>query len=345
MQEYIDKIKEIAYDYHRPLTDENINLWISQFDEEDREFLLSEVVHILDQTYLPEDEAKEILKIFLEGSAEKNNFDNVEDFLDNITFLKCQEVYKSQSILLDYLKDIVLNKYGKTLSINDLSKSYWIYVDDNLSSGGTYYNNIKTKIEEYTKESFFEDNKKIFSWFFYLHDWGYRNVTYRLKQNYNITTQLKFSYIQKITNYTKHINYYNNPKLNCAYIKNYNNQRVINYLDSLPGKLGYDQMYNRDVAFRPDNKPDTESFFSSIDARERYEKIILEKGLDIIDRIEHQGSSTRPLGFTLPSHQTLGLGSHVFTWRNTSNTCPIVYWWESNGWHPLFPVQNRGIGI
>ena len=73
-----------------------------------------------------------------------------------------------------------------------------------------------------------------------------------------------------------------------------------------------------------------------------YEKIILNKGLDIIERISSCSDSTRPLGFTSPSHQTLGLGSHVFTWRNTSNTCPIIYWWESNGWSPLLPVQNRG---
>ena len=31
MQMYIAKIKEIVYDYHRPLTDESILKWINQF--------------------------------------------------------------------------------------------------------------------------------------------------------------------------------------------------------------------------------------------------------------------------------------------------------------------------
>jgi hypothetical protein len=70
---------------------------------------------------------------------------------------------------------------------------------------------------------------------------------------------------------------------------------------------------------------------------------LLKKGIEIINSINNiSAEGLRPLGMTNPSYKTLGTGTHFFTWRNISNTCPLVFWWETNGWHPLFPVKNRG---
>ncbi|WP_289114997.1 hypothetical protein [uncultured Psychrobacter sp.] len=102
-------------------------------------------------------------------------------------------------------------------------------------------------------------------------------------------------------------------------------------------------MRNEKIAFRPSNLPVKEEFYSSSQARDRYENILLKKGIELIYNIENiTVESIRPLGMTNPSNKTLGTGSHFFTWRNISNTCPIVFWWETNGWYPLFPVKNRG---
>ena len=172
---------------------------------------------------------------------------------------------------------------------------------------------------------------------------GFNNSKFSLEQRFpsTIGNRIHPIYINEIENNPR-IHYSNpSPKFNHAYVKDENNPRVHEYLNNLATTRTY-PMTNRAFAFRPNNLPVTETFFTSSEARDRYEKIILNKGLDIIDRIGSCSAPTRPLGFTPPSHQILGLGSHVFTWRNTSNTCPIVYWWESNGWHPLLPVQNRG---
>lgn len=342
MQEYINKIKEIVCDYHRPLTDESILSWINQFDESDREFLLKEVVNILEKTYLSENKAKLIIKYFIEQSSKTYGFSSERTFLENVTFLKCQDDIKSQTILINILRDFSKISYDVEISINNLEKKYWIYLDDNLSTGGTFEKNIDNILQNYDKEIFINNDKKILNWFFYIHDWGYKNKSFILITKYPyLKGNLLFSYIHLIQNNPK-INYYNpSPKFNNAYIKDEGNMRVHNYLNNLALNRNY-SMTNREHAFRPSNLPKLETFFSSAEARDRYEKIILNKGLDIIDRTNNSSNSTRPLGFTSPSHQTLGLGSHVFTWRNTSNTCPIVYWWEGNGWHPLLPVQNRG---
>lgn len=115
------------------------------------------------------------------------------------------------------------------------------------------------------------------------------------------------------------------------------------YLNQLEDKLQYTSMYNSEFAFRKPELPSTENYYSSSENRNRYESIILNKGIELFNQIENLGShAIRPLGMTLPSNKTLGTGSHAFTWRNISNTCPLVFWWETNGWYPLFPVKNRG---
>ncbi|REG78219.1 phosphoribosyltransferase-like protein [Algoriphagus antarcticus] len=102
-------------------------------------------------------------------------------------------------------------------------------------------------------------------------------------------------------------------------------------------------MTNEKFAFRNPEYPLKEEFYSSSENRDRYERILLDKGLKIINSIsELKAKSLRPLGMTPPSYKTLGKGCHFFTWRNISNTCPIIFWWEANGWYPLFPVKNRG---
>lgn len=342
MQIYIDRIKEIVHDYHRPLTDESISSWINQFDENDRVFLLEEVINILEKTYISEEFAERILIEFIDHLLENFFQGNIENLFTNVTFLNRQKRYKSQSILLEKLKRLLFDRYHKEITYNDFSMKYLIYIDDNLSSGSTFTRDIRNLICEIDYNLFVQQDKLIIPFFFYLHDWGYSNSKYSLDSLYaGIRSKIHFISYYQIQNNPRINSFNRTPIFNHAYIKDDQNFRVHMYLDNLVRTRNY-SMKNKEFAFRPNNLPVTETFFTSSEARERYEKIILNKGLDIIDRIVTCSDSTRPLGFTPPSHQTLGLGSHVFTWRNTSNTCPIVYWWESNGWHPLLPVQNRG---
>ena len=62
--------------------------------------------------------------------------------------------------------------------------------------------------------------------------------------------------------------------------------------------------------------------------RNKFEKIILDKGLELLQKVkkEKPDPRKRPLGDTVKSHKTLGTGTLFFTWRNISNTCPIIFW-------------------
>ncbi|REG78218.1 hypothetical protein C8N25_13910 [Algoriphagus antarcticus] len=146
---------------------------------------------------------------------------------------------------------------------------------------------------------------------------------------------MRFDYL--IENQVK----WSNQKLNCLYPVQNQSKFVMDYLNSLtistPGNT---------PAFRNPNQPTKEVFFSNPQNRLTLERIFLEKGIELLGKVKSLSPDPRkrPLGDTVKSHRTFGTGTLFFTWRNVSNTCPLVFWWDVSGhdWIPLFCVKNRG---
>ena len=221
----------------------------------------------------------------------------------------------------------------------------WVYIDDVLSSGKTFKDDILSEINYYGKEKFKNSSIRIIASFFILHSWGVKNTSFAIETSlgFKLGNRLKFYRVSKIYNNPYIQGFYNPaPKFNHVYpIRSKEGEEFLKFIESA-FERNY-EMTNEKFAFRNPEHPIKEEFYSSPEARERYESIILKKGIEIIDSIENlKAQSLRPLGMTPPGYKTLGTGSHFFTWRNISNTCPLVFWWGSNGWYPLFPVKNRG---
>jgi len=342
MEKIVDEIVKFISDYRN---DQGINIdkdhiitWVEQFNKKDRKFLLSELLHILPTSYLSKVDVKDILANLLNRFAENYEKDNVNKFLSKSRFLSCQGKYKSQTVLLKYLSSIVNEKFDTELNYDNPDVKYWIYLDDVIASGGTFQKNIEDKIDDYGAEEIVENDIKIISFFFFLHSWGHANTEYILSKRYGkpLLGNMQFWFHHEIQNDPRINNHNPNPRFNIAYpIKDKIRPHMDEYLEQLSADRNYEN------AYRAPQLPSTENYYSSRNNRIRYENIILDKGIDIYNRIEAPAPPVRPLGFTVPSNKTFGTGSHVFTWRNISNTCPIVYWWEYNDWYPLFPV-NRG---
>ncbi|MCF8308790.1 MAG: hypothetical protein K9I68_07275 [Bacteroidales bacterium] len=354
MDDLIEKIIEIIGNYreednsfyHRlDINKAHVNKWIEQFDEEDREFLLTELLHLLPQSYLSKENTLRILGNEFETLRKDFNYQTVEEFLDETKFLDCQEVGKSQKVFLEFVDEILKDKYN--YSIDDCGTGeikQWLYIDDVLASGGTFREDIMEEIEEFGIEEFKNSKIQIIGSFVILHTWATNNVRFALKNKlgFELNNSLKFYRVAEIDNYP-HINYYNpNPEFNHIYpVESDLGKEILEFIEG-SFERDYD-MRNEKHAFRNPDYPKKEKFFSSPENRIRYENILLKKGYEIMASIENlSAKSLRPLGMTPPSYKTLGAGSHFFTWRNISNTCPIVFWWEVNGWYPLFPVKNRG---
>ncbi len=343
MTELINSIVTKLSDYKNSdgdtITNSRVVDWVNQFNEGDRQFLLEEFSYLLPNSYLSKRNVLVTLGKLVKTLAEKYEFNSEHDFLRCAKFLSCQSEDKSQTVILNMVDELLKEKYGVELSgCGTQDCKYWIYIDDVIASGGTFRRYLLKEIEKFGVENFNKSSIKIVSIFFVLHDWGYSNAKYSIHRSIGIDKdRFECFFVHEIKN-NPNINYYNlNPTFNLVYPIDSNNDKAKQYLNNL------DAEKNENFAFRNPDYPQQENFFSSIDNRNRYEEIILDKGLDIMSRIANlRARGLRPLGITNPTYKTLGTGTHTFTWRNISNTCPLVFWWEANGWTPLFPVANRG---
>jgi hypothetical protein len=353
MQHLAETIVNITQDYHSDLEDgfrintDHVIEWVNQFEEIDREFILSELVHMFNQNiYISREKAKELLINMLEKVSSFYKYSSIDIFLNETAFIHIQPKGKSQDILLSLMNEILENNFGRTLAMcGALGAKNYIYLDDILGTGKTFVNNISEWID---KEKQFDNLKsgkiRFLAYFFCIHTWGANNarISLKMKLAEDLFQNEKKFLIGSTYKIENNVNDYN-PKLNLIYPQKTENIDFDVYLNSLTGFA----RNNRSKAYRPFNLPLEEKFFSSKANRNRLETIFTQKGIDIINSIqdEQKRKNHRPLGKTYPSYHTFGTGTMFFTWRNISNTCPIVLWWDNpaHNWKGLFPLHNRGI--
>ncbi|HBR3844916.1 TPA: hypothetical protein L9Z98_005774, partial [Klebsiella pneumoniae] len=85
--------------------------------------------------------------------------------------------------------------------------------------------------------------------------------------------------------------------------------------------------------------------FENGNDRDRFEKILCEKGFYIISLCNNPAASMKPLGYK--TYRGLGFGGTIFTYRNCPNNTPLVFWWGNpnmEDWNPLskwYPLMMR----
>ena len=121
IQQITDIIKSYReHDIPNQINEQHIEKWVSQFEEADREFILSELLHILPGNFLTRNYVIEKYKSLFDEMTKNFNLESVQEILDHATFLRCQQEHKSQNELLGILDEILFEKYGKR--INDCGK-------------------------------------------------------------------------------------------------------------------------------------------------------------------------------------------------------------------------------
>lgn len=344
MQELSSQIYQIIQDYHcdecNAFEQGRILEWVNQFDENDREFVLQEFLHLLKKgIYVSKVKASILLWDNFNLAAKKLGYGDLKKFVYETHFFNTQAEGKSQTVLFGMLNTIVLEKVGIGLNTDagHPAKNF-IYIDDVVATGKTVLNTIKNWMDEN------ENAKKIVSGeykcvisVFCMHQWAFSNFNWILKSHFKENAFLKSTLL--ISNYTiENIVRFPSAKLNLTYPTAALSDKAADYFENL------DAEDHEDRAFRGENQPRTESFFSSAENRNRLEAIFIEKGVEILERVMKKNPAHRPLGATYPNYKTLGTGTLFFTWRNISNTCPLVFWWNNTAhdWKCLFPVRGRG---
>lgn len=348
MQELAEKIFKILKDYHCDYPDtkhkmsvEHILKWAKQFGD-DAKFILTELFHFLPNIYVSKEKAISILEEQLESLKEKYKYSSMEDFIKNAYFIDVQKEEKSQKEILVLVKKILQKNYKIEYDslIQISSKKHYVYFDDILATGNTIFENLKS-IFGSDLSDFTNGNKTINICLFCCHTLGCEKTLSRLNIIYNRNTISKVSGYD-LCHYLVENRMDPSERLNCAYPINKQSNEVLEYIRTKLNDVNND---NSPPTFRPEHLPLEETFFSSKENRNKFEKIILDKGLELLQNIkkENPDSYKRPLGHTVKLHKTLGTGTLFFTWRNISNTCPIVFWWDAGYyWTPLFSLKNRG---
>lgn len=350
MKELLKQIQSILADYHCDrgfaMTEEHIEEWVNQFEAADREFILSEFLHILNNgVYISKQKAKELLLRQVRKMTEIYKYPDEISYLVDTVFLQLQPDGKSQSILLNLLDEVLQTNYGIGLQqCGSRNKKNYIYLDDVLATGKTVLRDCRNWLsgndvdEEGNLKAFLDGKINFCIIVFCSHSWAVDNIRTSLKLHFK-----KDEIIKKLIIY-RHYFVENqvlsfNPKLNLAYPINEQPEAVQNYLQSLPATR-YES-----IAYRKTTQPSEENFFSSKENRIRFEQIVLSTGINILGKVKVLAANQRPLGNTYPDYKTFGTGTLFFTWSNISNTCPIVFWWDNpaHNWKGLFPLYKRGV--
>lgn len=343
MEELAEKIANIVKDYRNDdgiqMTPDTVLGWVSQFEQEDQQFILEELRLILKRRYLSKKDVQKFLGKALKKLQEDYDYDSIESFLEDTMFLDLQEREKSQKEMLDLLNDSLNSQYSFDLSqCGVTSPKNYVYLDDILCTGNTVYYDLKEWLQQRIEgqpiiDKILEEESNVICLYVFIHTlnsgklcWRFHflNQNFRYKLYRAVTIQNDYQNLQS--------------KLDFVFpIRDNQPEQVMNYFKSLNTE--------ENGVFRDKNTPSEEKLFSSPQNRIRFENIILNKGLEILDSVSTTKANIRPLGFTLPSHKNLGFGALCFTWRNVPNNTPLVFWYSSPTWTPLFEKKQKTLNI
>lgn len=325
---------------------EHVLRWAQQFEKEDREFLLNELSNILTKTYFSKNRVLDCLFEHATQLAKHLKYRDIHSFFLNSSYISTQGEEKSQTEILQLFYQKIEQRLGlKKQHIGSQSKANIIYFDDVLATGKTTFKELKGWLGNISRkgvnyhELLADGQFRFFVFYICCHQWGLANVDYQIKQEFGepVRKQITYHHSYSIENHLKSFN----PKLNLVYPIDQKNEVVNTYFDNIDTG-GYQKYAN--LAYRKPTLPKVEQLFTSPENRIRYENILLLKGIEILNSVSKlKSKELRPLGYTVRSHKTFGIGTQFFTFRNISNTTPLVFWWENHGWYPLFPVKNRGL--
>ncbi len=330
----VEVIEDYRYDDGFQITVSRVLGWVEQFDEADRLFILQELRHVFrKKRYISKAKAKDFLRRVVENLARDYGYDTPQSFLRNSSFLDLQEEGKSQKELLRLLDEVTQENYIMSLSdCGSQSSKNFVYLDDVLCTNNTSFYDLKKWLEqthdsEAILDKVLNGETNLMCVYIFAHRLNKEKLFWRFKYELRAFERRVYKPYSAVWIDNDHKNPHS--KLDFLFpLREGQSEEVLSYFAQLQtGTNG---------VFRKAGTPANEVFFSSPENRTRLENIFLNKGIEILKSVSIQKENIRPLGFTLPSHKNFGFGTLCFTWRNVPNNTPLVFWYSSPIWMPLF---------
>ncbi|CAH6948344.1 conserved hypothetical protein [Vibrio chagasii] len=303
----------------------HVNRWVEQFDECERQLVLEETLHVLQNQYITRDKFTELVSTVID--FDKIHGGNPRDFWQNASLLQIQLNGNSQSELNDIFSNILQDKYQVGSIINNRSLNYF-YIDDFIFSGNRLYSDLSDWFE---RENPRDCKLNIVTLGYYTS--GQYSTECRLKELFaDRNIALEFYRYEECT-LENRLRYRNSSERFWPTENVLDDTTVQAYVEEKRPNFTY-----REVTAH-ENK-----VFSS-DRREQYEKIMLKYGIKIVGFPRTNSAVVKPLGYD--TYRTFGFGSAVFTFRNCPNNNPLAFWWgdpEAPEYHPFskwYPLLQR----
>ena len=330
------------------ITKNRIRQWVEQFDQNDQIFILTELKNIFSKRYCSKASVKKFLKAVIDKLTKDLKYNSAEDFLKKAFFLDLQPSGKSQKIMLKLLSEILLENYNfKIQNCGSIQKKHFVYIDDLLCTGNTLIQDIKEWCNSpYNKdktnlEAIKDNTVEIIFAYVFIHDKNYqkKKAEMRYKIDEAISANHKMYRLMEIEN-----NEGISSSLDFVFPLATDEEEIEKYKEKIVSQVDeYTKRYDSispEEFYRTLGRPKDEELFTSPDNRNRFESIMLKKGIDILNRSNTKVKNMRALGFSLPSQKSFGFGTLCFTWRNIANNTPLVFWYAGGGFYPLF-VKNQ----
>jgi hypothetical protein len=323
-RELLDSIAKTIADYRKgeiaaPDSD-HVDAWIQQFDNGVQIPMLTELLHVLGETYISRVQVRE----FLSGLIKSKDFasDSPRSFWKNVSFLSIQEGGNSQREMLEMFDEVLQEEYGLEISMCGKNPRMFIYLDDGIFTGNRVRNDL-TKWIRTTAPEQCEVRVVVIA----LH----RGGQYYAGKGLDDATEQAGKEIK--------IGWWR-----CVSIED--RKTYIDTSDVLrPVSLPDDdrvRAYARSLKYpptlrRPGNVGENK-FFSSEWGRNLLEQELLKAGVSVREHCPYLNIYQRPLGNMIL--ETLGFGTMIVTFRNCPNNCPLAFW-AGDPWYPLFPRKTN----
>lgn len=170
------------------LTEQSILNWSAQFEENDQEFILSELLHLLNKnTYLSKASASSLIIDFIEFATKRFKYPKPESFLLETKWLYLQKEHSSQDELLKLTKETILHKWN--IQLDDCGKDQvknYLYFDDILATGKSLAADINCFFETdiQAKDQILTGQRRLLCFVFCCHSWGRNNAEWVLMKKY-----------------------------------------------------------------------------------------------------------------------------------------------------------------
>lgn len=304
------------------ITAEHVDRWVSQFTPCHQLAFLKEFAHVIDQTFITEENIKQFLLGLLKNKSLVGENNSFSSYWRCSNFLNIQKHGQSQRQMLQLFEAVLYTNLGVRIETKEHEGGDYIYLDDILFTGNRIYRDLHDWILNKAPQK-----AKVHVIIIVYHTSG----LYYLKQKLSDTVkeankeiEIDFLYLGSIENRR----YYKNSSeiLWPTQIPNF--PLMQDYL--LSNSLEIELRQNLNKKYFP---------FSSEIGRQLLEEEFLISGIKILSQFTNPNPIWKPLGF---GPFGLGFGSMIVTYRNCPNNCPLALWWGdpdaeegSLHWYPL----------